>query len=108
MLVELQQDRKVRVLVRHPKKNHFVGGEGVVVDKISHRQTQVIIKDATQGDHEPVIVEGTALCFDPDQFSRKEGRKRAILRAFQHDQNHILTKEDRKRIFRVVCPEFFS
>ena len=71
------------------------------------RGTEVVVLDGQYRYSE------AALCSPKDNFSKRVGRKLAVTRLLDGLRrstwtNNDFTKEDRRDIFKVVCPEFNS
>jgi len=58
-------------------------------------------------DNQQLEFEGDSKVKWPDQFSRKKGRKWAMMNLFRKDSIHRLNKKDRQELFEEVCPWYF-
>jgi hypothetical protein len=56
------------------------------------------------GSNPPVEVTARAVCHYPDNFCKREGRRRAAMTLLR--KLNGLSKTDKRAIFKAVCPEF--
>lgn len=64
---------------------------------------------AAETNSTPLIAETFTYCSPQEQFSRREGRRRAVDRLLKltKDMNYF-DKTQRGQLFRQVCPEYFK
>ena len=75
--------------------------------KRAGRVTKVTIKVPSFGGS-VVCFEGKATCSPNENFSRLQGRRRALRKAFEQDVGHrVLSKSDRRAICQRVLSAFF-
>jgi hypothetical protein len=99
MKAKLPNGMNVQVGVRHTTDelpNHEHPGESIVC-----RSTHVLLTL-----EDGVDFAARAICKPPDQFCKRDGRRRAADRLLQNLKFILPSKEDRRAVFQMVCPEY--
>lgn len=111
MIVETPT-RQLLVFVKHKEERIVLGMDRHGNERIATHCTEVVIRDKTDlpapgevAPEVPSITEAKAFCAETDNFSRREGCRRALIKAFAADKEHNLATEERRAIFHRVCPK---
>lgn len=114
MFVKLPNNREAKIGVKYEYvKNNESHQQEPVGTKVFITVTKNTYKDSVNEVHvllkpEKWEFEGHALIKNPDQFSRKQGRRWAMISLFKRDKENgsLLSYEDRRILFNSVCPYF--
>lgn len=101
MIINLKDGREAKIGVKY---------EYAPADATHQKEpvgTKVWVTLSRKG-YKDVEFEGHAIAKGPDQFSRKQGRKWAMISLFKRDKENgqLLSVEDRRLLFNAVCPYF--
>lgn len=91
------------ISVRHGMAPFFIRG----ISNCSVRCTEVLLTWLV-GDQR-IVHAAVAWCSPTDNFCKREGRRRAaakLLQTLRH--NSSLTRQDRREVFKAICPEYFT
>ena len=97
MKVNLPNGKQVKVFVKHTDDEILVC-HNEKMENLRGTHIRLIFEDEQ-------TFEARSICKPPDQFSRLNGRKLAAQRLFEMTGN-VLTREDRKVLWKVFCPKF--
>lgn len=101
---------RLKVIFSPPYVPPHTVGEGMRVNpprpQPAPRRETVITATFELKDGGIVNLEGFAECSPKDQFTKRMGRKVALLNFLAHQEFKWITKEDRALLWKAICPDF--